>query len=95
MVTPQVWKGSVGTLKLGRAEAIVVAVPAGTAGKIKTQVVRPDPLVAPFKRGQSVGTLKVLAKNDLGDDVIASPAIADGRLYFRTKQKIMCFAEPE
>ncbi len=39
--------------------------------------------------------LNVLAKNDLGDDVIASPAIADGRLYFRTKQKIMCFAEPE
>ncbi len=63
VVTPQVWKGSVGTLKLGRAEAIVVAVPAGTAGKIKTQVVRPDPLVAPFKRGQSVGTLKVLAND--------------------------------
>ncbi len=39
--------------------------------------------------------LNVLAKNDLGDSIIATPAIADGRLYFRTKEKILCFAEPE
>lgn len=40
-------------------------------------------------------TLNVLAKNDLGDTVIATPAIADNRLYFRTMEKILCFAEPE
>jgi len=39
--------------------------------------------------------LNILAKNDLGDSVIATPAIADGRLYFRTKEKILCIAEPE
>ena len=62
-VTPSVWKGKENTLKLGRPEGIVVSVPAGSAGKIKTQVVRPDPLVAPFVKGQQVGTLKV----SLGD----------------------------
>ncbi|MFO1246398.1 MAG: D-alanyl-D-alanine carboxypeptidase, partial [Ramlibacter sp.] len=41
-------------------QAIVVAVPAGSAARIKTQVARPDPLVAPFARGQAVGSLKVL-----------------------------------
>jgi serine-type D-Ala-D-Ala carboxypeptidase (penicillin-binding protein 5/6) len=61
VVEPMVWKGSQRTVKLGRPQAVVVAVPAGTAGKLKTQVSRPDPLVAPFAKGQQVGTLKVLA----------------------------------
>jgi D-alanyl-D-alanine carboxypeptidase (penicillin-binding protein 5/6) len=56
---PQVWKGKENTVKLGRTEAIVVAVPAGSASKIKTQVARPDPLVAPFAKNQPVGSLKV------------------------------------
>jgi D-alanyl-D-alanine carboxypeptidase (penicillin-binding protein 5/6) len=59
VVTPQVWKGKSPTLKLGRSTAIVVTVPAGSAAQIKTQVQRPDPLVAPFALGQAVGTLKV------------------------------------
>jgi D-alanyl-D-alanine carboxypeptidase (penicillin-binding protein 5/6) len=59
VATPPVWKGKAATLKLGRTTPIVVAVPAGSAGQIKTQMVRPDPLVAPFTQGQAVGTLKV------------------------------------
>ena len=57
--TPMVWKGASATVKLGRQEAIVIAVPAGTANKLKTQVVRADPLVAPFAKGQQIGVLKV------------------------------------
>jgi D-alanyl-D-alanine carboxypeptidase (penicillin-binding protein 5/6) len=60
VVTPAVWKGKENTLKLGRTEAVVVAVPAGGASSIKTDVARPDPLVAPFTKGQSVGSLKVV-----------------------------------
>ena len=59
VATPQVWKGKENTVKLGRAEPIVVAVPAGSASKIKTQVARPDPLVAPFAKNQPIGSLKV------------------------------------
>jgi len=59
VATPPVWKGKSAVLKLGRAAPIVVAVPAGSAGQIKTQMVRPDPLVAPFTQGQAVGALKV------------------------------------
>ena len=59
VVTPAVWKGKAPTLQLGRAQAIIVTVPIGSAAKVKTQVVRPDPLVAPFTKGQQVGTLKV------------------------------------
>jgi D-alanyl-D-alanine carboxypeptidase (penicillin-binding protein 5/6) len=59
VVTPAVWKGKAASLKLGRPEGVVVAVPMGSASKIKTQVVRPDPLVAPFAKGQAVATLRV------------------------------------
>ena len=61
VVEPMVWKGSQRTVKLGRPQAVVVAVPAGTAAKLKTQVARPDPLVAPFAKGQQIGILKVMA----------------------------------
>ncbi|MCY1167487.1 MAG: D-alanyl-D-alanine carboxypeptidase family protein [Pseudomonadota bacterium] len=59
VVSPSVWKGSASTVKLGQFQPIVVAVPAGSAPKLKTQVARPDPLVAPFSRGQRIGSLKV------------------------------------
>ena len=61
VVEPMVWKGSQKTVKLGRPQAVVVAVPAGTASRLKTQVSRPDPLVAPFGKGQQIGTLKVMS----------------------------------
>jgi len=59
VAAPAVWKGKDATVKLGRPQAIVVAVPTGTAGKLKTQVARADPLVAPFTKGQPIATLKV------------------------------------
>jgi serine-type D-Ala-D-Ala carboxypeptidase (penicillin-binding protein 5/6) len=64
VVSPSVWKGKSPTVKLGRPEAIVVAVAAGSAPRVKTLVARADPLVAPFVKGQSLGTLKVM----LGDN---------------------------
>ncbi len=60
VATPAVWKGTSNVLKLGRPEALVVAVPAGSAAKVKTQLARPDPLVAPFTQGQQVGSLKIM-----------------------------------
>ena len=59
VLTPAVWKGKSSQVALGRPQAIVVAVPAGSAGKIKTQVLRADPLVAPLLKGQQVARLAV------------------------------------
>ena len=67
VVTPAVWKGASSTVKLGRPHAIVVAVPAGTASKLKTQVLRSDLLVAPIVKGQPLATLRVLS----GDQSVA------------------------
>ena len=59
VASPKVWKGKSAELKLGRGEPIVVAVPSGSAGQIKTEIARPEPLIAPFRQGQAVATLKV------------------------------------
>ena len=60
VLTPAVWKGKTSQVVLGRPQAIVVAVPAGSAGKIKTQVLRADPLFAPLVKGQQVARLNVM-----------------------------------
>ena len=59
IVTPEVWKGVQPTVRLGAEGSVVVAVPRGEGDKLKTQVQRTDPLVAPLDKGQRVGTLKV------------------------------------
>ena len=59
VATPKVWKGTTRELKLGHTEPIVVAVPAGTAAQVKTEIARPEPLIAPFLQGQAVATLKI------------------------------------
>lgn len=56
---PPIWKGAASTVKLGRPQSIVVAVPSGMAAKVKTQVLRNDPLLAPLTKGQQVATLRV------------------------------------
>jgi serine-type D-Ala-D-Ala carboxypeptidase (penicillin-binding protein 5/6) len=55
----KIWKGKESLAKLGSMSAIVAAVPAGMAGKISSQIERPEPLVAPLAKGQRVGSLKI------------------------------------
>lgn len=59
VVSPNVWKGKSSVVKLGQPRAIVVAVPAGTGAKLKITVARPEPLVAPFTKGQTIASLKI------------------------------------
>ena len=68
--TPAVWKGTQNSLKIGSTDAIVITVPAGSAGKVTTQVVRQDPLVAPFTKGQDVGKLKVMVGDQTVREVV-------------------------
>jgi len=65
VVTPSVWKGKESTMALGQPYAIVVTVPAGSSTKLTTEVVRPEPLVAPFAKGQPVGSLKISSAGQL------------------------------
>ena len=59
VVSPKIWKGADNNLRLGQPDAIVVALPTGSASRIKTSISRPEPLLAPISKGQQVGVLKV------------------------------------
>ncbi|MEN9550311.1 MAG: D-alanyl-D-alanine carboxypeptidase DacC precursor [Pseudomonadota bacterium] len=69
VATPAIWKGKEASVKLGRSDALVVAVPTGSAAQIKTQLVRPDPLVAPVTKGQTIGSLKIFRGEQLWVDM--------------------------
>ena len=86
VVSPAIWKGRSAIAKLGRPLAIVVTVPAGDAAKLKTEVVRPDPLVAPIAKGQQVGVLRVSSGEQLLAEVplLALEAVEEAGLLGRT-----------
>ncbi|WP_293780856.1 D-alanyl-D-alanine carboxypeptidase family protein [uncultured Oxalicibacterium sp.] len=59
VATPNVWKGTQNTVKIGFTRDLWVTVPKGTADKIKPVLQRKDPLVAPIDKNSQVGTLKI------------------------------------
>ena len=69
VASPSVWKGKVASVGLGQTSPIVVAVPAGSSGKLSTEVVRNEPLVAPLTKGQPLGVLKVYNSGQLVAEV--------------------------
>ena len=85
MEEAQIWKGSQGTLKIGREGATVVTVPSGSSGKVSTQVVRTDPLMAPITKGQQVGTLKVLVADQVAAEmpIFALESVEEGGFFSR------------
>ena len=60
------------------------------AGDGKLYVTGENGFVVVLKQGPH---LKFLAKNDMGDSCVATPAIANDRLYFRTLHKLYCISE--
>ena len=74
IVSPEIWKGSTRTAGLGAVGPVVVTVPRGEGGKLKTVIERTDPLVAPLAKGQRVGTVKVTTST--GTSVADVPLVA-------------------
>jgi D-alanyl-D-alanine carboxypeptidase (penicillin-binding protein 5/6) len=73
VATPEVWKGTQNTVKLGFTQDVYVTVPKGMAEKMKPVLDRKDPLVAPVQINSRVGTLKMVAD---GKTVTELPVVA-------------------
>ena len=43
---------------------------------------------------QAAGQWQVLGVNDLGEEIRATPALSDGRIYVRTRSAVYCFGAP-
>ena len=59
LATPRLWKGEANQLPIGVAEDVQVTVKRGDYDKLKATMDIPSTLIAPFKKGQQVGTLRV------------------------------------
>ncbi len=57
--TPRVWKGTLNAVKLGFQTGLYVSVPKGDAANLKAKIETVQPLLAPLRAGQAVGTLKL------------------------------------
>jgi outer membrane protein assembly factor BamB len=78
-------------LKQGRLKGAIdkyFASPVGADGKVF--LVSQDGTVSVVS---AAGNWEVLSVNALGDEVFATPAIADGRIYVRTKSTLYAFGK--
>jgi outer membrane protein assembly factor BamB len=78
-------------LKLGRLRGALedyYSSPVGADGKV--YMISEAGKVSVLKAG---GDQELLALNDLGEDVYATPAIDRGKLYLRTRNSLYCFAK--
>jgi D-alanyl-D-alanine carboxypeptidase (penicillin-binding protein 5/6) len=73
LATPRLWKGEANTLPLGVTDAVQVTVKRGDYDKLKATMDVPATLIAPFKKGQQVGTLRVTLD---GQPVQSVPLVA-------------------
>ena len=73
LATPRLWKGEANQLPIGIAENVLVTVKRGEYDKLKAAMDIPATLIAPFKKGQQVGTLRITLD---GQPVQTLPLIA-------------------
>ena len=71
--TPDVWKGAQSQVKIGFNQDLYVTLPKGSAARIKPQLDRKDPLVAPIAVNAQIGTMKMMID---GKSVAEFPVLA-------------------
>ena len=59
LATPELWKGASNSISLGVADDVVVSMPRGRYKDLKASMDMPNRLIAPYSKGQKVGTLRV------------------------------------
>ena len=89
--------GIVTTLKPATGEVIAQSRVNGAVDRFYASPIAADNKVFLFSEKGKVavlptdGSLQPLVVNDLQDDVYATPAISDGRIYVRTRSTLYCF----
>jgi D-alanyl-D-alanine carboxypeptidase (penicillin-binding protein 5/6) len=91
LATPKLWKGAANSIALGLTEDAKVTVKRGDYDKLKANMDVPATLIAPFKKGQQVGTLRVTLD---GQPVLTQPLVAladapEGGFFSRLWDTIM------
>jgi D-alanyl-D-alanine carboxypeptidase (penicillin-binding protein 5/6) len=59
LATPELWRGANDHVALGLADDMLVTIPRGLYNKLKPSMDMPSRLIAPYTKGQQVGTVRV------------------------------------
>ena len=91
VATQRLWKGQDDQLSLGVAEDLLVTVKTGDYDKLKATMDIPSTLIAPYKKGQQVGTLHVTEDGQAVEDVplIALSDAPEGGFFKRLWDSIL------
>ena len=89
--TPRLWKGEADTLPVGLLTPAVVSIPRGEYKQLKPSMDIPDPLIAPFKKGQKIGTLRITlhGKTLLEQPLVALDDAPEGGFFTRLWDTIL------
>jgi serine-type D-Ala-D-Ala carboxypeptidase (penicillin-binding protein 5/6) len=81
----KVWKGDTAEVNLGVAEPMLVTVPRGRYAQLKPSMDVPKSLVAPIKKGQKIGTVKVVLDGKViaQRPLVAINAVEEGGFFKR------------
>ncbi|HEX6833652.1 MAG TPA: D-alanyl-D-alanine carboxypeptidase family protein, partial [Rudaea sp.] len=89
--TPELWKGAENTIPLGLSEELLITMPRGRYNDLKATMEVPNRLIAPFTKGQKVGTLKVALDGKVLAErpLVALADAPEGGFWRRTSDGIM------
>ncbi len=91
LTEPKLWKGDRDTLPVGLAEDLLVTVPRGQYDKLKASMNIPATLVAPFSKGQRIGSVVVTldGKPVAERPLISLQAVPEGGFFSRAVDSVM------
>lgn len=97
LAEPRLWKGAQATLRLGVAEPLRVTVARGKYDQIKALIDIPRQLVAPYAKGEAIGTLRlVLDDQTLAErPLVALEDAAEAGFFGRTWDGLMLWWESD
>lgn len=93
----KVWKGQADEVQLGVAEPLLVTVPRGKYPQLKPSMDVPKTLVAPIKKGQAIGTVKVMLDGKVVAQrpLVAIAAVEEGGFFKRLWDEFWMWWESE
>ncbi|MEC4750378.1 D-alanyl-D-alanine carboxypeptidase family protein [Methylomicrobium sp. Wu6] len=79
----RIWKGDAKTVPLGLAESLHATVPRGGSKDVKSLIRINEPIIAPIKEGDKLGTVQVTYKDKAIDqkDLVALKAVGEGNMF--------------
>ena len=95
VATQKVWKGASDEIKLGLPEPMLITVPRGKYDRLKPTMDLPSRLLAPIKKGQKIGSVKVTLDGKIVAQrpLIALDAIEEAGFFKRLWHELLMWWE--